>query len=197
MAMINLPNVVPFNAIRPGRSILHFFSIIVGKSILNTDNTVIDRRCCNAGGSSDISENMSLELLQGQGHHLLMSELEMVQGRWMVPPDWLTLNPNGLVTAVSVTRIRGAYDILDVTEDAVIGLINRKLHGLIRSAWSCIWNDPVQYGVLHVWVPTLDWANFVLDFNYKLVVDALDISTIQNIDIVPILAWPDHPAIAQ
>ena len=148
----------------------------------------------NAGGSSDISEDLSLQLIVGQGHSLLLSEREMVEGDWLMPPDGLTLDPEGLVTAVSVTRVRGAYDILDVTEDHVLGLIQRKITGLVRVARSCMWSDPIQHGILHIWVPSMSWAQYVMDYTCDMI---LEESTLRIIEVIPILAPPDHPALTQ
>ena len=106
----------------------------------------------NAGGSSRISEAMSIEILNrafGACLHKLELELQYWPANGAITDFSITVEENML--GVSVTRAMAAPRV-EYTVEAAEALLRKKLSGVLRSSETCL--EKWQKQVLHVWAPS-------------------------------------------
>jgi len=106
----------------------------------------------NAGGSSSISEAMSLELLQRAfGAALHKTELELTYfPSDSAITDFSIVMPGGVQAGVSVTRALQPPNAPQYGVDAAAGLLRKKLSGVLASTQAVV-NADFRKQILHVW----------------------------------------------
>jgi len=106
----------------------------------------------NAGGSSRISEALSIELLN-RAFGARLSKLELELRYW--PSNGsitdFSVEVDGTCLGVSVTRAMGAPRS-EYTVEAAESLLRKKLSGVLRSTETCC--DEFTKQVLHIWAPS-------------------------------------------
>ncbi|CAO3678846.1 unnamed protein product [Umbelopsis ramanniana] len=126
----------------------------------------------NAGGTSILSEVMSMELMQRLlGAKMSKTEMELAYSTSHTPiTDYSCILPamNGQPAkriAVSVTRAM-AYQRKFRTADAK-RLLTKKLRGVFYSNQTLA-NEPIERQILHIWTPSGAAANIVRKLWYKM-----------------------------
>lgn len=112
----------------------------------------------NAGGTSRISEALSVEVLSTAfGIRLKQTECEI--SYWpsqSAITDYSMVWPDGTVLGVSVTRAMGAPGLI-YSEDEAEKLLRKKLTGVLRSTEAACGQWHKQ--ILHVWAPSAPTAS--------------------------------------
>jgi len=104
----------------------------------------------NAGGSSSISEALSMELLNRTfGAQVLKTEKELVYWPSNGAITDFSVSLDGVRLGVSVSRAMPAPDATFTQDDADL-LLRKKLRGVIISTETCV-NESWQKQILHIW----------------------------------------------
>ena len=107
----------------------------------------------NAGGSSRISEALSIELLhRAFGAELQKCELELKYWPANGAITDFAISLEGRCYGVSVTRAMAVPNTM-YTIEAAEGLLRKKLNGVLRSTETCC-SDTFEKQILHVWAQT-------------------------------------------
>lgn len=110
----------------------------------------------NAGGTSENSEAMSMEVL-GRVFGARLCHTEMTLRYWpegSKKTDYSVSLPDGQVMAVSVTRAADYRGPGTFTEESASYLLRKKLQGVIESNRNVIKEMRWKKQILHVWVPS-------------------------------------------
>ncbi|KAL3903436.1 MAG: hypothetical protein SGPRY_011674, partial [Prymnesium sp.] len=130
----------------------------------------------NAGGSSLISEAMTMELLAvAFGARLLKTEMELAYFPSESAMTDLAVEIDGVPLGVSVTRaVSRPSSPLSV--EAAMRLLDKKMSGILKSTASC-YNVSWQKQILHIWARSSRVAR-VVEEAYSLLEPALKADTL-------------------
>jgi len=121
----------------------------------------------NAGGSSLISEAMSMEMLcRAFGASLLKTEMELAYFPSESAMTDFAVEIDGVKLGVSVTRAL-SHPSSQLTLDDAVRLLSKKLAGVLKSTAAC-YNVGWDKQILHIWARTLKVAR-LLEQAYSMV----------------------------
>ena len=130
----------------------------------------------NAGGSSLISEAMSMELLaRAFGAKLLKTEMQLAYFPSTSAITDFAVELDGIELGVSVTRAMSHPDS-PLTLEAALRLLQKKLSGVLKSTAAC-YNASWRKQVLHIWARSAQAAR-LLEEAYALLAPELIHSTL-------------------
>lgn len=111
----------------------------------------------NAGGNSEFSEALSIEIFKNLGASNFVYEMEVKYFSAFKMVDYI-MNFEGDRVGVSVTRAMIPKPCLKFDYNSARKLLHRKIYGLIVAKRSVMPDHSFSKSIMHVWAQTLDIA---------------------------------------
>lgn len=138
----------------------------------------------NAGGSSNISEALSMDYMHRMyGYKRFIPEMEVSYWIESSMCDFLMVDSNGSNIGVSVTRaIRFPFTI-DFTEEDAESLLRRKLYKLMVARNAISEEQSFFDSILHIWCYSVNGARNILK-SYNKMIESDSESTYNNVHVI-------------